>query len=242
MTTIGSSRIEYLTHAWNPVSGCHHGLDICPVSDRCWARSMAKRYRGGNFDYTWNQGAFWQRFPRRPAVIGVCFTGDLGQWVPEKAILLVQSRVWLAPQHQFLFLTKNPARYAEFNPWPDNAWLGTTITGAESAQVQGERVGALMRAKGGKKWVSYEPMMGALATSLGRLSWVVIGGWSGRHGYEGEQKRWAGEMRCEADRLQIPAWLKSNLFPRGEGVPAEYQQLPPALREPWQNWQRKEQA
>jgi len=199
---------------------------------------MAKRFRGGNFDYTWNQGAFWQRFPRRPAVIGVCFTGDLfGKWVPEKAILLVQSRVLLAPQHQFVFLTKNPARYAQFNPWPDNAWLGTTITGAETEPSQADRLNALRRARGGHKWLSYEPALGTIKAGepLEGIEWVVVGGLSGRKPDPAIVAR-SFRMSDYADAHNVPVWEKLNL-----GVDAKTRELPPALREPWQNWQRKEQ-
>ena len=241
MSTIGRSGIEYLTHVWNPVSGCHHGPDICPVSDRCWARGMATRYRGGDFNYRWDEEAFARPFPRKPSVIGVCFTGDVfGKWVPKGQLQWVVDRIWGQP-HAFVFLTKNPARYDEFQPWPDNAWLGTTITGAEPESLQLVRLAALMAAKGGRKWLSYEPMMAPLQVPLGGLSWVVIGGWSGKHGATRYQKRWLSDVSGEAGRLGIPFWLKSNLFPRGERVPPGWQQLPPALREPWQNWQRKEQ-
>ena len=66
---------------------------------------------------------------RRPSKIFVCDCGDLwGEWVPNEWIEEVLKVVKKCPQHTFQFLTKNPQRYLDFEPLPDNSWAGTTVT------------------------------------------------------------------------------------------------------------------
>lgn len=70
--------------------------------------------------------------------IFVCSMADLfGIWVPDEWIKRVFKACEKAPQHRYLFLTKNPKRFGYINGWNhqyDNAyakdymWFGTTIT------------------------------------------------------------------------------------------------------------------
>ena len=75
---------------------------------------------------------------RKPRNIFVCSMADLfGEWVPDEWIREVFQACEKAPQHRYLFLTKNPARFGSINGWnhrhnneyaKDNMWFGTTIT------------------------------------------------------------------------------------------------------------------
>ena len=71
---------------------------------------------------------------QRPRNIFVCSMADLfGAWVPTKWIMEVLDACLAAPQHNYLFLTKNPRRYTELDemallPRRDNFWYGTTTT------------------------------------------------------------------------------------------------------------------
>lgn len=56
-----------------------------------------------------------------------------GEWVPDRWIREVFNACEKAPQHNYLFLTKNPRRYMELHhygelPLRDNMWYGTTVT------------------------------------------------------------------------------------------------------------------
>ncbi|MBR6569504.1 MAG: DUF5131 family protein [Clostridia bacterium] len=74
----------------------------------------------------------------KPRNIFACSMADLfGEWVPDEWIKQVFEACEAAPQHRFLFLTKNPARFGRINGWnhqynneyaKDNMWFGTTIT------------------------------------------------------------------------------------------------------------------
>ena len=64
--------------------------------------------------------------------IFVCSMADLfGNWVPDEWIKAVFDACEAAPQHRYLFLTKNPRRYCDLErsgllPSGDNYWFGAT--------------------------------------------------------------------------------------------------------------------
>lgn len=71
----------------------------------------------------------------QPRTIFVCSMADLfGEWVPDKWIQAVFDACRKAPQHRYLFLTKNPDRYdaledaGMITPEDQNFWLGSTVT------------------------------------------------------------------------------------------------------------------
>ncbi len=49
-----------------------------------------------------------------------------GDWIPTEWIIKVLEIAMHNPQHRFMFLTKNPKRYCQFE-FTDNCWLGTTL-------------------------------------------------------------------------------------------------------------------
>ena len=72
---------------------------------------------------------------RKPRTIFVCSMADLfGEWVPVEWIKAVLDACRAAPQHRYLFLTKNPERYDELEDLDiitdkdTNFWLGSTTT------------------------------------------------------------------------------------------------------------------
>ena len=72
---------------------------------------------------------------KKPRNIFVCSMADLfGNWVPNEWIIQVLDACRQAPQHRYLFLTKNPKRYdllediGIITPRDTNFWLGSTTT------------------------------------------------------------------------------------------------------------------
>lgn len=153
------TKIDWADSTWNPVTGCLHGCEYC------YARGIANRfgwhanepdinervlYEIPVFDgkkqpypfdfaptfhqYRLGEPAAWTK----PRTIFVCSMADLfGDWVPDEWIKQVFEACEAAPQHRFLFLTKNPTRFGRINGWnhqynneyaKDNMWFGTTIT------------------------------------------------------------------------------------------------------------------
>ena len=113
-----------------------HDLDKPFVMIREKDGAIVKSPYPFNFDptfhrYRLNQPQEWSE----PRTIFVCSMADLfGEWVPDEWIKEVFSACRAAPQHRYLFLTKNPVRYDQLEdaglitPKDRNFWLGSTVT------------------------------------------------------------------------------------------------------------------
>lgn len=157
---MNKTKIEWCDYTWNPVHGCNFGCDYC------YARGIASRYglrdREGHLiemdepvvfnPDTHPHAAYPFGFTPtfRPERLGdpakktkgakifVTSMGDLfGDWVPADWIRQVFDVCQQAPQHTFMFLTKNPGRFQQWSPeytvrdhaaHISNAWFGFTAT------------------------------------------------------------------------------------------------------------------
>ena len=231
--------IEYVDLTWNPCTGCEHGCDYC------YARRIANRFNGTK---AWLNGFAPVFHPERlsepikhkkPSRILVGSMGDLfGGWVPDQWIVDVMSVVETCPQHTFLFLTKNPARYSQFAApcadwpdgytWPDNAWLGTSIENQEAAN---KRVPRLMEACALIRWLSIEPILGDIdlteamygkepygmncfgfTDGVGEeafIQWVAVGAQTGPGAKPPKPESVNGII--EQCKMGVPLFLKNNL-------------------------------
>ena len=134
---MNKTKIDWCDSTWNPVTGCLHGCEYC------YARSIAHRFSGGGENWTDDKTivldkkmygeeeekaipypyGFIPTFHRyrlndyigkKGRNIFVCSMADLfGEWVPDSWIKEVFKACENAPQHNYLFLTKNPIRYAQ---------------------------------------------------------------------------------------------------------------------------------
>jgi len=158
-----------VNRTWNPVTGCTH---LCRY---CWARGLTAKLRNGS---RYGEGFAPKlveeelRATFKPGeVVFVCDMGDLFcEGVPDKWIRKVLERTRKFPETRFLFLTKNPARYADFlDFFPQNSVLGATIEtnrdelyrehGISRAPLPSERYRAMRDLKWDKKFVSVEPIL-----------------------------------------------------------------------------------
>jgi protein gp37 len=100
---------------------------------------------------------------KKPSRIFVVSMGDLfGDWVPDEWIEEVFKTCEDAPQHQYLFLTKNPKRFMELQfkiplPTSEKYWYGTTVTSQADTQKL-----AYLGGLASKTFVSIEPLLGAV--------------------------------------------------------------------------------
>jgi protein gp37 len=150
----------------------------------------------------------------------VCSMADLfGKWVPEEWIREVFEACKKAPQHRYLFLTKNSDRYTELNsllPKLDNFWFGTTITPEENTYWYSVNHNF---------FVSIEPIMSDYSNictevqsfeNIGGapmyLPWVIIGAETGnRKGKVIPKREWIENIVNECRRTKTPVFLKSSL-------------------------------
>lgn len=119
-----------ITETWNPVTGCLHDCIYC------WARGYANRlasmgvepYRTHLFKPAFAQWRLKQKLGRGRFIF-VSDMGDMwGEWVPKEWIEKVLEAIGSNPSCRFLFLSKNPKRYQEFeDQFMENIVLGVTI-------------------------------------------------------------------------------------------------------------------
>lgn len=229
------TKIEYGTDAWNPAIGCDNGPALCPVTQACWARGFAER-GFGVYGQRPKGDRFAVRFlperlnePKRetrPGRILTCFMGDLfcpGR--PAEEIQQVLDVVRECPRHSFLLLTKNPARYAEFD-LPANAWAGTTVTSEEV-------VGRVFLLPATYRWVSYEPILGGFQDHswMSQIDWLVMGAHD--RGAEPPYRGWVEAALGYAGNHRVPIFIKDNLAPYMHrwGLPV-YRQYPEGMVQP----------
>lgn len=181
---MNATGIEWCDRTWNVITGCRHG---CPY---CYARGVAENRLRGRHGYD-TADPFAPAFhpmrlseplyDRRPRLIFPSSMGDaLGAWVPRTQIQAVIDVCRSASWHRFLWLTKNPSRYAEFD-WPANCWLGTSVSG-EDTPANHDRLAALyasVNSAPGRHFISLEPFTlgDDAAPFLGTFlpAWVIIG-------------------------------------------------------------------
>ena len=198
---------------------------------------MSQRFKGGNFEPHLLPEKLLDPLKGRQGGrrIGVCFTGDLfGDWVnPDMEVSFgeIEQRdtdvtislkhyvfdwvIKARPQDTFVFLTKNPARLANWSPFPDNCWVGATVC---NQKLMEEAVVKLSTIKANVKWISFEPLMEDVINypnmwvptfRLAGINWIVIGGWD--RGKTQPKVEWIRELVEAADRTGIPVFLKDNL-------------------------------
>jgi protein gp37 len=145
----------------------------------------------------------------------VCSMADLfGEWVPDGWIKEVFAACAAAPQHRYVFLTKNPGRYkqlAEQGKLPKEHWYGSTITSHKTL---------FFHASGYRTFLSIEPLLDweeTTAPNPGLLNtdWIIIGAESGnRKGKAVPRKEWVDDICHTADFYgRIPVFMKESLVP-----------------------------
>lgn len=178
---MNKTKIDWADYTWNPAIGCKHG---CPW---CYAKKICNRFK---MIPKWEEPKF---FPERlfepdkvkkPSTIFVGSMCDLfGDWVWPGWILSTIETCERNPHHTFMFLTKNPKRYSEFN-FPDNCWLGATLTGESLGfnwpdDLVGDPSLHLHGLKN-KTFLSLEPLLGSFHGHLfDFVDKIIVGAMSG---------------------------------------------------------------
>jgi len=218
---MNKTKIEYVDRTWNPITGCRHGCDYC------YARRIVRRFGstdcGGNYDldrpsagaYPYGFAPTFHRYrldePQRikkQQNIFVCSMADLfGDWVPDEWIKKVFEACEKAPQHRYLFLTKNPKRYEQFidMPMPGNIWFGFS-------QTKREYIGFDTHPSW-KTFVSIEPLLERLDRAMPQgIDWAIIGAETGnRKGKIIPERLWIEEIVNDCRRIKVPVFMKDSL-------------------------------
>ena len=140
-----------------------------------------------------------------------------GDWVPAEWRNAVFEDCMRAPQHSYLFLTKNPEKYfqlwtADELPYGPNFWYGTSVT----QNADWERMRNF--ASGYNCFISFEPLLERIEFPEDwnwiRVHWFIIGAETGNHSGKVEpSKEWVNAVTEQADRYGIPVFMKDSLIP-----------------------------
>jgi len=172
MNKQGPGKIDWTDWSWNPISGCYHG---CPY---CYLLSMARRFKNNSMEHKFHADRLVEPLKlKSPAKIFVGSAGDMfGAWVPCNEISVVFRYVSECPHHIFQFLTKNPARYGEFD-LPVNGWYGTTVDG--TTRTEGSLAALIGAVPDNRiRFVSFEPLLHRVdppGDLLKQINGVIIG-------------------------------------------------------------------
>lgn len=174
---------------------------------------------------------------KKPRTIFVCSMADLfGEWVPDEWIKQVFEACEAAPQHRYLFLTKNPTRLCkmasaykirrwnekhEGKPHPqteayaqtlslpshDNWWFGSTLDSKNAWRFQGDNHF--------NTFMSIEPLREFMDVGLGSFGsdeWVIIGAETGnRKGRIIPKREWVENIVEAAQITGMKVFMKESL-------------------------------
>lgn len=177
---------------------------------------------------------------KKPRNIFVCSMADLfGDWVPDEWIETVINACLAAPQHRYLFLTKNPGRYCHLEragimPKGDNFWFGATFDHSNwpghdgPHEIPGRPTtfalhGKMVHDAGDfyypaypekNRFVSFEPLLYDIGAHIGSTGaqWHIIGAETGnRKGKVATQREWVEHIVEYSDKNHIPVFMKESL-------------------------------
>lgn len=227
------TKIDWCNSTWNPVTGCLHGCEYC------YARGMTRRFgkrlpdlsdfarrnKGLHlldnkidhnpypygFEPTFYAYRLNEYIKKKGRNIFVCSMADLfGDWVPDSWIEEVFDTCDRAPQHNYLFLTKNPKRYKELEKkgilrCADNMWFGFTNTKTR------EYGNTFLLPENAKTFVSVEPLLEPVRPYI-TVDWVIVGAETGRRRDKVIPKReWIEQIVEDCSKYDIPLFMKSSL-------------------------------
>lgn len=177
---------------------------------------------------------------KKPRTIFVCSMADMfGDWVPDAWIQEVFEACKAAPQHRYLFLSKNPGRYCHLDragimPKGDNFWFGATFDHSNFPGHDGQHEipgrpttfslrGKMVHDAGDfyyphypekNRFISFEPLLYDIGAHIGSTGaqWHIIGAETGnRKGKVVTQREWVDHIVEYSDRNHIPVFMKESL-------------------------------
>jgi protein gp37 len=212
-----STEIEWTDATWNPVTGCSKITRGC---DLCYAERFSERFRGvpnhpfeSGFDLTLRPERLAQPLRwRQPRRIFVNSMSDLfHKEVPTTFVDSVFDTMEAASWHTYQVLTKRSSLMVRYlrgrygrSFAPPHIWLGVSIEDAKNAV----RLKHLRAAQASVKFVSFEPLLGAVGKiDLSGIHWAIVGGESGPHSRP-MSEAWATEIRDQCLSANVAFFFK----------------------------------
>ena len=254
------TKIDWADATWNPVTGCLRGCEYCyarriaerfSAEEKCltfvgdtkflspYELEQPAEYKGKKEPYPFGFSPTLHRYrldePKKwekPRTIFVCSMADLfGEWVPDAWIREVFEACEAAPQHRYLFLTKNAKRYRKLqellplnrrSPHGAELWFGASYTG-EPNDLRPRIYGWM------NQFTSVEPLLkepsNADCYALALCNdWVIVGAETGtRKNKIVPKKSWIEKSATECAKYGTPIFMKESLRDlMGDGFRQEY--------------------
>lgn len=205
---MNKTKIEWCDYTWNPLTGCLHGCDYC------YARKIAKRFEGtkafpNGFEPTFHEERLNEPLKLiKPSKIFVVSMGDLfGDWIDHNWIENIITICKKAPQHTFMFLTKNPCQMQCFN-FPINCWCGFS---ASTQRMYDFKLNELLKVNCKIKFASIEPIHEHINPREG-IDWLIVGAET-KNGktVKPPHNLWMREIIAYSHIRKVKLFLKTNL-------------------------------
>lgn len=220
---LSPTKIEWCTHVWNPWTGCNHVSEAC---DRCYARSVAKRFWGGRAfeNVQFHEDRLDQPLrTKKPARVFVCSMSDFFHPAADRFRARAMHVMEKADWHTYYILTKRIERVKDlpsFNTsqasWWGKVWFGVTVENQKRAD---QRIPLLLDLHEERNFISVEPMLGPLDLSghgschcpraKGQLGWVICGAETGP-GKRWMDASWAYDLKKQCDAAGVPFFFKKD--------------------------------
>lgn len=204
---MAKTKIDWANYTINPVKG------LCPMScSYCYARRMYKRFK---WDETIRfEEAELMKSLYKTKIGDKIFIGStmelFGDWIEVNWAVRILDYVRMYPSRTFIFLTKQPQNLSKWSPFPDNCWIGVSITNAAQYREANNYLPAI---KAKVKFVSFEPLLEMMPNEglISHINWVIIGQQTPISIKTQPKLEWVKSIIDAADRLNIPLFLKNNL-------------------------------
>ncbi len=200
--------IEWTDRTWNPTTGCNK---VSPGCTHCYAEALTKRFPNNfknGFDLTLHENRLEEPTHwRKPSRIFVNSMSDLfHEDVPLEFLKKVFDVMGKTPQHIYQILTKRHERLVELAPeleWHKNIWMGVSVEN----QNYIERVDCLRQVPANVRFLSCEPLLGALELDLADIHWVIVGGESGVK-HRPIKEEWVRSIREQCQVAEVAFFFK----------------------------------
>ena len=236
---MNKTKIDWCDSTWNPVTGCLHGCEYCyarGIANRFGTMWKNHSFYDGhpvgrtheleepavvtatgkkspypfNFEPTLHRYRLNEYKNKKGRNVFVCSMADLfGEWVPDEWIEEVFNACENAPQHNYLFLTKNPKRYERIldRYMPPNMWFGWSQTGPMGNKCDFTTHHSI------KTFISIEPLLEPFKEfHIKGVDWVIIGAETGRRKNKVvPERKWIEHIVNKCRESNIPVFMKSSL-------------------------------
>jgi len=220
-----NSKIAWTDHTFNPWWGCAKVSDGCK---NCYADAFSRRTGNDVFgvdkprrffgDKHWNEPLKWNEKAEKAGHRAKVFCASMADVFEHREDLKLPRKRLFAlieqtPYLIWLLLTKRPENIFELSPrvWlPDNIWLGVTV---ENQEMLDSRISLLSDIPAKKKFLSVEPMLGAIEfdklSLMSYIDWVIVGGESGAN-HRPFDWGWARDIRDQCRDAGVPFFMKQG--------------------------------